>query len=97
MGLAWRELDGPILFYTFRQEVRGWRPGPRVVHSPPAGVPQDSQGIWEAIQVVVPKVEGDGEPQLAIGLGRDEAPQRIPPLEIRQDGQPLCTETGRPS
>lgn len=49
---------------------------------PATEVTEDHQGIREAIQVVIPKVQGRG-------LARHKAPHGFPPLEIKQHWHPL--------
>lgn len=46
---------------------------------PATGVTQDHQGIREAVQVVVPKVQGQG----LAGLSWHKTPNRFPSLEIQ--------------
>lgn len=56
---------------------------------PAARVAQDGQGVGEAVQVVVPDVQGQG----LVPGPRYEAPERFPPLEVGQHRDPLWKQT----
>lgn len=52
---------------------------------PATRVAQDCQGIWEAVQVVVSEVQCQG----LAGFPRDEAPNFMPALKVREHWYPL--------